>query len=70
MRDVTEFLAGIELNREMKPVKAVVTYQDSCHLAHGQRVRTAPAQAAGGDPRRGVPRDARRGHLLRQRGDL
>jgi glycolate oxidase iron-sulfur subunit len=42
MRDVTEFLAGIELNREMKPVNAVVTYQDSCHLAHGQRVRGAP----------------------------
>ena len=42
MRDVTEFLAGIELNREMTPVNAVITYQDSCHLAHGQRVRTAP----------------------------
>jgi glycolate oxidase iron-sulfur subunit len=42
MRDVTEFLAGIELNREMAPVNAVVTYQDSCHLAHGQRVRSAP----------------------------
>ncbi len=42
VRDVTEFLAGIELNREMRPVEAVVTYQDSCHLAHGQRVRTAP----------------------------
>jgi glycolate oxidase iron-sulfur subunit len=42
MRDVTEFLAGIELNREMRPIDAVVTYQDSCHLAHGQRVRSAP----------------------------
>ena len=42
MNDVTEFLAGIELNREMAPVNAVVTYQDSCHLAHGQRVRSAP----------------------------
>ena len=42
MRDVTEFLAGIELNREMTPVKATVTYQDSCHLAHGQRIRSAP----------------------------
>jgi glycolate oxidase iron-sulfur subunit len=44
MRDVTEFLAGIELDREMTPVNAVVTYQDSCHLAHGQRVRTSPRQ--------------------------
>ena len=42
MRDVTEFLASIELNREMAPVDRIVTYQDSCHLAHGQRVRTAP----------------------------
>ena len=42
MRDVTEFLAGIELNRDMRPVNATVTYQDSCHLAHGQKVRTGP----------------------------
>ena len=32
MKDVTEFLAGIELNRDMTPVDATVTYQDSCHL--------------------------------------
>jgi glycolate oxidase iron-sulfur subunit len=44
MRDVTEFLASIELNREMAPVDGIVTYQDSCHLAHGQRVRAAPRQ--------------------------
>jgi len=42
MADVTEFLADIELNRDMAPVNLVVTYQDSCHLAHGQRIRTAP----------------------------
>jgi glycolate oxidase iron-sulfur subunit len=42
MKDVTEFLAGIELNRDMRPVPTTVTYQDSCHLAHGQRVRSAP----------------------------
>jgi glycolate oxidase iron-sulfur subunit len=42
MRDVTEFLASIELNPGRKPVDAVVTYQDSCHLAHGQRIRSAP----------------------------
>jgi len=42
MRDITEFLAGIELNPKMGPVNATVTYQDSCHLAHGQRIRTAP----------------------------
>jgi glycolate oxidase iron-sulfur subunit len=42
MRDVTEFLAAIELNRDMREVRATVTYQDSCHLAHGQKVRAAP----------------------------
>ena len=44
MRDITEFLASIELNPKMGPVRAVVTYQDSCHLVHGQRVRSAPRQ--------------------------
>ncbi|HTT63424.1 MAG TPA: heterodisulfide reductase-related iron-sulfur binding cluster [Bryobacteraceae bacterium] len=42
MQDVTEFLASIELNPAMKPLAVTVTYQDSCHLAHGQRIRTAP----------------------------
>ena len=28
----------------MKPINAVVTYQDSCHLAHGQKVVKAPRQ--------------------------
>jgi glycolate oxidase iron-sulfur subunit len=44
MKDVTEFLASIELNRDMREVPAVVTYQDSCHLAHGQKIRSAPRQ--------------------------
>ena len=42
MRDVTEFLASIELNPKLGKVDAAVTYQDSCHLAHGQKVRSAP----------------------------
>lgn len=42
MRDVTEFLAAIELNPKLGTVDATVTYQDSCHLAHGQKVRSAP----------------------------
>ncbi len=44
MRDATEFLASIELNPTMSPVNATVTYQDSCHLAHGQKIRNAPRQ--------------------------
>ena len=42
VKDVTEFLAGIELNRDLAPIPARVTYQDSCHLLHGQKVRTPP----------------------------
>jgi glycolate oxidase iron-sulfur subunit len=44
MKDVTEFLASIELNRDMTPIETTVTYQDSCHLAHGQKIRSAPRQ--------------------------
>ncbi len=42
MRDVNEFLGGIELNTNMGPMPMTVTYQDSCHLAHGQKVRVGP----------------------------
>jgi glycolate oxidase iron-sulfur subunit len=44
MKDVTEFLASIQLNRDMGPVDAIATYQDSCHLAHGQKIKNAPRQ--------------------------
>jgi len=42
MEDVTRFLASIELNEDMGRVEKVVTYQDSCHLAHGQKIKVAP----------------------------
>jgi glycolate oxidase iron-sulfur subunit len=42
LRDVTEFLAGIDLNRKMRMMKVRATYQDPCHLGHAQRIRTAP----------------------------
>ncbi len=42
VRDVTEFLAAIELVPPTHPVHACVTYHDACHLAHGQGVREAP----------------------------
>ena len=42
MKDVSEFLASIDLNTAMGQVNATVTYQDSCHLAHGQKVRVQP----------------------------
>jgi glycolate oxidase iron-sulfur subunit len=44
VRDVTEFLVDNALNHEMGWLNATVTYQDSCHLAHGQRIRSAPRE--------------------------
>ena len=43
-RDVTEFLAALGLSAPLKPLAARVTYQDSCHLLHGQKIREAPRQ--------------------------
>lgn len=45
VKDVTEFLAGIGLNRDFRdspPAALRVTYQDPCHLLHAQRIRSAP----------------------------
>jgi glycolate oxidase iron-sulfur subunit len=44
VKDVNEFLASIELNPPMRVLPLTVTYQDSCHLAHGQKIRSAPRQ--------------------------
>ena len=41
-RDVTEFLAALGLSAPLHAVPLRVTYQDSCHLLHGQKVREAP----------------------------
>jgi len=42
VRDVTEFLASLGLTAKLKPLPLRVTYQDSCHLLHGQKIREAP----------------------------
>jgi glycolate oxidase iron-sulfur subunit len=42
LRDVTEFLAGIDFNKEFAVTRVRATYQDSCHLGHAQRIRSAP----------------------------
>jgi len=50
VQDVTEFLGSIEINPALGPIPATVTYQDSCHLAHGQKVRGAPRRLLAGIP--------------------
>jgi len=47
-RDVSELLADADL--PLNPLPLTVTYHDPCHLAHGQRVRTAPRTALGRIP--------------------
>jgi glycolate oxidase iron-sulfur subunit len=42
VRDVTEFLASLGMVARLKPNSLRVTYQDSCHLLHGQKIREAP----------------------------
>ena len=44
MRDVTEFLADLGMTAPLANLPLRVTYQDSCHLLHGQKVREAPRQ--------------------------
>jgi len=44
MRDITEFLAELGLSAKLRPLTLRVTYQDSCHLLHGQKIREAPRQ--------------------------
>ena len=44
LRDVTEFLASLGLRAKLKEMALRVTYQDSCHLLHGQKIREAPRQ--------------------------
>jgi len=42
MRDVTEFLAEQGITAPLNRLPLRVTYQDSCHLLHGQKIAAAP----------------------------
>jgi glycolate oxidase iron-sulfur subunit len=44
VKDVNEFLASIDLVPPTHPVRLKVTYQDPCHLVHGQGIRNQPRQ--------------------------
>lgn len=44
VKDVTEFLHGIGLRPPARQMKVAATYQDPCHLAHGQRLRNPPRE--------------------------
>jgi glycolate oxidase iron-sulfur subunit len=42
VRDVNEFLAGLEPLAERHPLTLRVAYHDACHLSHGQKIRNEP----------------------------
>ena len=44
VKDVNEFLAELGLRPPPSKLSQTVTYQDPCHLAHGQRIRSAPRE--------------------------
>ena len=44
VRDISEFLAELPFDAPKGRVDARVTYQDSCHVAHAQKIRAAPRQ--------------------------
>ena len=44
VKDVSEFLASIDLVKPTRSVPMTVTYQDACHLVHGQGIRNQPRQ--------------------------
>jgi glycolate oxidase iron-sulfur subunit len=44
VKDINEYLAELGVRPPVKPLNARVTYQDPCHLAHAQKIRSAPRQ--------------------------
>lgn len=44
VHDLAEFLATLPSPPQAGTLKETVTYQDPCHLAHGQRLRSEPRQ--------------------------
>lgn len=44
VRDISEFLAALPIEPPQRPLPYRVAYQDSCHLAHAQKVRSAPRE--------------------------
>jgi glycolate oxidase iron-sulfur subunit len=50
VRDVSEFLAGVDPIAERHPMPLRVAYHDACHLAHAQRIRQQPRALLCGIP--------------------
>lgn len=44
VKDISEFLVSIELNKDMGELPLTVAYHDACHLVHGQKIKRQPRQ--------------------------
>jgi glycolate oxidase iron-sulfur subunit len=44
VRDISEVLANVDFGQQLGRIDARVSYQDACHLAHGQKIRNQPRQ--------------------------
>jgi glycolate oxidase iron-sulfur subunit len=44
VKDISEFLAALTLNRQMAQLPLCVAYDDPCHLLHGQGISREPRQ--------------------------
>lgn len=50
VKDISEWLVQIGIRTPKAKLDVSVTYQDSCHLAHGQKIKTAPRQVLAAIP--------------------
>ena len=50
VRDISEFLAALPFTPPKGALTETVTYQDSCHLLHAQRISAAPRQVLSAIP--------------------
>lgn len=41
-KDIMEFIDEIGINQEFNNLNMKITYQDACHISHGQNIRSAP----------------------------
>lgn len=41
-KDIMEFLSEIDIRSELKPLDIKITYQDACHIVHGQKIKDQP----------------------------
>ena len=44
VKDISEFLASINVNTQFGEISHTVAYHDACHLLHGQKIKQQPRQ--------------------------